>query len=288
MSKSDIKQPTICVYSSGRSGSNYLLHYLKSDSRYISMGEPFTIDNLWNRSIFIGYCGRMLRSKKINEEQYLHILQGCVSHETKGPSDISKIKECIKIENLLSMIIDIEKSKNVSKGIIFKYMPWYEPFIGLDFPNISNQVDYLIYNYRKNTLKQWISQSKALITQEWLTYNESKAINMKVQWDKQKYIGFATEAKNTHNKAIQHFVQFDGPKAMICYEEISENNENTIAFLNKTLEISKIDCHIGTPQLPIKQSSDISLEHNFTNPEEFLQDINTINDLIFLRKPDGI
>jgi len=283
MSKRDIKQPNICLYSSSRSGSNYLLQYLQSDARYVSMGEPFTLDNVWNRSIFLENCGRLLRSKKINKEQYLHILKSCCSSHS-----VCSIKKVIKIENLLSMIIDIEKSKNVSKGIIFKYMPWYEPFIGLDFPNISNQVDYLIYNYRKNTLKQWISQSKALITQEWLTYNKSKAINTKVQWDKQKYIGFATEAKNTHNKAIQHFVQFDGPKAMICYEEISENNKNTIAFLNKTLEISKIDCHIGTPQLPIKQSSDISLEHNFTNPEEFLQDINTINDFIFLRKPDGI
>jgi|SRR6056300_50230 len=283
MSKRDIKQPNICLYSSGRSGSNYLLQYLQSDARYVSMGEPFTLDNVWNRSIFLENCGRLLRSKKINKEQYLHILKSCCSSHS-----VCSIKKVIKIENLLSMLIDVEKSKNVSKGIIFKYMPWYEPFIGLDFPNISNQVDYLIYNYRKNTLKQWISQSKALITQEWLTYNKSKAINTKVQWDKQKYIGFATEAKNTHNKAIQHFVQFDGPKAMICYEEISENNKNTIAFLNKTLEISKIDCHIGTPQLPIKQSSDISLEHNFTNPEEFLQDINTINDFIFLRKPDGI
>src|SRR6056300_11302 len=224
MSKRDIKQPNICLYSSGRSGSNYLLQYLQSDARYVSMGEPFTLDNVWNRSIFLENCGRLLRSKKINKEQYLHILKSCCSSHS-----VCSIKKVIKIENLLSMLIDVEKSKNVSKGI-----------------------------------------------------------NTKVQWDKQKYIGFATEAKNTHNKAIQHFVQFDGPKAMICYEEISENNKNTIAFLNKTLEISKIDCHMGTPQLPIKQSSDISLEHNFTNPEEFLQDINTINDFIFLRKPDGI
>lgn len=283
MSKRDIKQPNICLYSSGRSGSNYLLQYLKSDARYVSMGEPFTIDSVWNRSIFVENCGRLLRSRKINQEQYLHILKSCCSSYS-----VFSITKVIKIENLLSMLIDIEKSKNISKGVIFKHMPWYESFIGLDLPSIYNQVDYLIYNYRKNTLKQWISHSKALITQEWLTYNKSKAINTKVQWDKQKYIGFATEAKKTHNKAMQHFLQFDGPKAMICYEEISENNENTIAFLNKTLEISKIDCHIGTPKLPIKQSSDISLEHNFTNPEEFLQDINTINDFIFLRKPDGI
>ena len=267
----------ICIYTTGRSGSNYLGSFIEMPE-YTLLNEPFTLGNKYNLRQFITGLGLLFQQNKIDLPQLKDLLYLTIETQQQ--------KSCIKTKLLTSEILvlwfnSIQEEK--STNILWKFMVWYNDLYSMNIVDIFDNIDYLILNYRKNILKQWISFVKATTTGEWVTHKDSINKDIKIQWNKTLYLQFVKDRERYHNLMKTNFIQFNKPKTVVCYEELL-SRDNKKQYLYNLFQKSSIDLPINDYS-PLKQQSNSKkpIEENFLNRQEFLDDYNDIKDTIMTK-----
>ena len=266
----------ICIYTLGRSGSNYLRNFINKPE-YILINEPFTLSSRYNSAQFLMGMSLLYQNEKIN----LSLLKDLVSLALETQSSPSTIITTTLLEDNLLRLWFSEQQKSTPKNILWKFMAWYHSSLNLNIDNMFDTIDYLILNYRKNIIKQWISSIKAMQTGEWIT--EKKSINHDIQilWNKVDYLNFVNYTENHHGFMKMYFSQFNKPKTIVCYENLSDTNTGGVSYLNSKFQKANIDLPINDSVLIQRQSDpNKSLEDNFLNKSEFLKDYDSIKDKI--------
>lgn len=265
----------ICIYTLGRSGSNYLRSFIDMPY-YTLINEPFTLSSRHNASQFITGLGLLYEQNKIHLPQLKDLLY--LTIEMQLAKGLFKTK-LLTNELLILWFNSIQEKRPTS--ILWKFMAWYDSLFSMNIVNIFDNIDYLILNYRKNILKQWISSVKATTTGEWITEKESINIHTQIQWNKTAYLNFVAYTEKHHNLMRTNFMQYDKPKTVICYEELSSSNNKQKQYLQNLFQKSNIDLEINDHST-LKQQSDSNkpIEDNFLNKQEFLDDYNDIKDTI--------
>jgi len=265
----------ICIYTLGRSGSNYLRNFIDKPE-YILLNEPFTLSSRYNTAQFLMGMSLLYQNEKIN----LSLLKDLIYLALETQSSTNIIGTTLLEDKLLKLWFS-EKQKSTPKNILWKFMAWYHSSFNLNIYNMFDTIDYLILNYRKNIIKQWISSIKAMKTGEWIT--EKKSINHDIQilWNKVDYLNFVNYTENHHNLMKNNFSQFNKPKTIICYENLSDPHTGGVSYLNSKFQKANIDLPINHSILIQRQSDpNKPLEDNFVNKSEFLKDYDSIRDKI--------
>lgn len=265
----------ICIYTLGRSGSNYLCTFINQPN-YTLINEPFTLSSRHNAAQFLVGLGLLYQKNQIHLPQLKDLIS--ITIDMQSSKNISKTK--LLDNNLLKLwfkAIQEEKSEN----ILWKFMSWYDDIFDINIYNMFDIIDYLILNYRKNILKQWISYIKASISGEWVT--ETKSINkdMKIVWDKKQYLNFVVYTEKNHVLMKENFNLCNKPKTIVCYEDLSGSGNEQQSYLTDLFKKSNIDLPINSFSKLQKQSDgNKSIEDNFSNKQEFLDDYDSIKDKI--------
>jgi hypothetical protein len=265
----------ICIYTLGRSGSNYLRSFIEQPE-YILLNEPFTLSSRHNAAQFLMGMSLLYQKEKIDLSHLKDLIY--LALETQSSTNI--IGTTLLEDKLLKLWFS-EKQKLTPKNILWKFMAWYHSSFNLNIHNMFDTIDYLILNYRKNILKQWISSIKAKKTGEWIT--DKKFINHDTQilWNKVDYLNFVAYTEKHHSFMKMHFGEFNKSKTIICYENLSDPNNGGVSYLNSKFQKANIDLPINDSILIQRQSDpNKPLEDNFFNKQEFLKDYDSIKDQI--------
>lgn len=265
----------ICIYTIGRSGSNYLNSFIRR-SDYILINEPFTLFSRWNAAEFLMGLGLLYKKNKIDLFQIQDLLSLVITIQSSKPPYSKKLLDA----KLLKMWFDAVQTEK-SSNILWKFMGWYSNLFGLDICDMFDTIDYLILNYRKNILKQWISFIKAQTTGEWITEKQSKNTDVLIVWDKIKYFEYFNYVENNYLLMKKNFEIYNKPKTVVCYEDLSEINDGPNKYLQNLFQKSNIELPINENSVLKRQSdSNKPIENNFSNKQEFLDDYDDIKDRI--------
>ena len=266
----------ICIYTLGRSGSNYLRNFIDKPE-YILVNEPLTLSSRYNAAQFLMEMSLLYQNEKID----LSHLKDLVSLTLETQSSPNTIISTVLLEDKLLKLWFSERQKLTPKNILWKFMAWYHSSFNLDICDMFDTIDYLIINYRKNILKQWISSIKAMKTGEWITDKKSINHDTQILWNKVDYLNFVDYTEKHHGFMKNNFSQFNKPKIIICYENLSDSNTGGVSYLNSKFQKANIDLPINDSVLIQRQSDpNKSLEDNFLNKSEFLKDYDSIKDKI--------
>lgn len=266
----------ICIYTLGRSGSNYLRSFIHRPE-YVLINEPFTLPNRYSSAQFLMGMSLLYQNNKIELDQ----LQELFLLALESQSSSTAINTRLLDAPLLKLWFSEIQKQSTSKNILWKFMAWYSNVLNLDIRNIFDNIDYLVLNYRKNILKQWISKVKATQTGEWITEDKSINHNTKILWNKTDYLSFAGGVRGDHKRMKENFYQFDKSKTIICYEDLSSSDEGGHNYLHNKFQKAGIDLPVNH-SVSIQRQSDPNkpIEDNFLNKEEFLKDYDCIKDKI--------
>ena len=266
----------ICIYTLGRSGSNYLRSFIDRPE-YILMNEPFTLSNRYNAAQFLMGLSLLYQNHKINLPYLKELIT--LALEYQDSHDFKKT-ELLDIKLLKLWFAEIQ-TQTTPKNILWKFMSWYHDILSLDIRDIFDNIDYLVLNYRKNILKQWISFIKANQTGEWITENKSINYDIKIIWNKTNYLSFVDYTERHHKLMKINFDQFDKNKTIICYENLCKTDEGGHPYLHNKFQKADIILPINH-SVSIQRQSDPnqSIEDNFLNKEKFLEDYDSIKDKI--------
>lgn len=179
--------------------------------------------------------------------------------------------------DILKKIIDFSLKNN--KNIIIKIMKYHQYN---DTNNIIiNQIlnnSLIIKLYRKNILNAFISREKSISCSCWTEIqNKNKQINkqdIKILWDKQKYIDFY----NYKTKEILWMKQILNHNTILEYENIN-NIDNKILFnylknsIGHLMDIGNYkDNYIYNTNIIKESSISLPISENFTNKDIFIKD----------------
>jgi hypothetical protein len=265
----------ICIYTLGRSGSNYLRSFIERPD-YILMNEPFTLSSRPNAAQFLMGIALLYQNNKINLSHLKELITLALESQDRHESIKTKLLD----DKLLKLWF--EETQTTPKNTLWKFMSWYNDILNLDICNMFDSIDYLILNYRKNILKQWISAIKARQTGEWITENKSINHNTKIVWNKTNYLYFVDYIEKNHQLMKINFDKFNKNKTIICYENLSQEDEGGYAYLHNKFQEADISLPINYA-VSIQRQSDPnqSLKDNFLNPQDFLDDYSSIENKIF-------
>jgi hypothetical protein len=266
----------ICIYTLGRSGSNYLRSFVNQPD-YTLLNEPFTLSSRYNASQFLIGMSLLYQSEKID----LPRLKDLISLTLESQDRYESIKTKLLDDKLLKLWFEELQTQTTPKNILWKFMAWYHSILNLNINNMFESIDYLIINYRKNTIKQWISSVKAMQTGEWITENKSINYTTKILWNKKDYLCFLDYTEKNHQLMKINFNKFNKNKTIICYENLSDPNNGGVSYLNSKFQKANINLPINDSILIQRQSDpNKPLEDNFFNKQEFLKDYDSIKDQI--------
>lgn len=268
----------ICIYTLGRSGSNYLRSFIERPE-YILMNEPFTLSSQSNAAQFLMGIALLYQNNKIN----LSYLKDLTAIALESQSSMNTIISTKLLDAKLLKLWFIELQKQtMSQSILWKFMSWYDDIFSLDICTIFDSIDYLVLNYRKNILKQWISLIKAKQTGEWITENKSINYNTKIVWNKTNYLYFVDYTEKNHQLMKINFDKFNKNKTIICYENLSKADRGGYSYLYNKFQEADISLPINHAVSIQRQSNpNQSLEDNFLNLQDFLDDYSSIENKIF-------
>lgn len=141
--------------------------------------------------------------------------------------------------------------------------------------------DFIILNYRKNLLEQWISLNLATLTDTWQVFGskrqEPKVV--KIKWSKDNFVKFSKRINKEYKNYCK--ILYNKKHIKICYEK-SLKNKNYEFFLKE--KIQKINLNIEPMRMGFKmiRNPHMEISENFFNKNEFLKDYNSIKKHIFL------
>jgi hypothetical protein len=191
--------------------------------------------------------------------------------------------------NLFYSIKNIYQQLN--KNLLFKIFP--PQFLKFDISpiDILNSSDYLIYNYRNDILRSFISFKKAMLTGQWTSTHETTRKNLgnnttRIYWDENEYNQYKNYILNTHSQFYNIFTLFNKPKISISYEELHEDfstNENKFEYIRQKLKLAHIvlDCHPCYLQKQNKYNIYNNAESVVSNYESFYDSLPRIKTKIY-------
>ena len=296
----------VCILaSSGRVGSNFLMSTIRSDLSYHTMGEFFN-SITWNLVIYSGIVGLMCREKSEHIFEFSDWLTKLNNFLKKNINNITTTSFCdgqlemqdfdrIATINLYSSVVDFLNNKlhkNTAFKIFFSNTTYcQQPHCFLDkrtnFIDINNLLKYcntLIMPYRKNVLLTYISDKKAYENN--IYYIDSKGVNknklqecrdLKIKWDKKEYFNTFNYINKSNKVMFDIYKNFTGNKCIVNFEDLHKQ-EDKVSYLQNIYDKSNIGVKINlkTFNPTVKQSKDQPIKNNFSNPEEFLQDLPNI------------
>ena len=132
---------------------------------------------------------------------------------------------------------------------------------------IFENLDFLIFNYRKSLLDSFISLEKARATGEWFLTNNNDRNDLKINWDVKRWDKYLSHSIDSLSLMLNVYNKFERNKYMICYENFYKNKLrfNYLSNIFKD-QISICEKIIGFK----KQRKDTLLKDNFINSLDFL------------------
>ena len=279
----------ILILSSERCGTTYLLNLIScSLHKCKNLNEFFNLhkDSISNH---LQYIIKYLRQ---NRPECVLLYKDFLDNLTELSPSLSIEKRLINHQHLITKLRDLKRDKynySLTKLFLSQYN---------DLDSIISVMDQLIVLYRNNILEQFISVEKALYSGLWYINNNTcdedpeilnKNKQLKIIWDKKKFLCFAQKRTEDLEIYLSIYKKYSKPKIWLSYEEmINRPIEKTYEILSEHLSIPldvKIynETDFAVPNRPVKQSSNIAIENNFTNSELFLSDLPSIQDKIFVK-----
>jgi LPS sulfotransferase NodH len=158
-----------------------------------------------------------------------------------------------------------------------------------DLSQAVEMVDNLIFLYRENVLKQFISYETAAKTGDWyLPINQTRHNSIeKITWNLEKYFNYYEDILKWTRDYKKTLLDFSHKNtAIIKYEDINEPT-NYKQNISKVLESNGIDCIVGECRCKKQSIDSVDIADVFTNKEEFLDDYNKVKDKIILVLEDA-
>lgn len=269
---------TVCIYTQPRTGSNYLQSILASDSSYHNLYEFFN-SHYWT---ILDVMSLMSKIWKIDmdKDECIEYLSGAISYLDSGilNKNMLNMKKFVKVKKYFNNVHNL--------GIIFKVFHNNIYHNNLDKDHLFDECDYMILNYRNNLLLRWISETIATQSNSWITYDSKQTSSIKIHWNKSEFIDNAEKMSKIYSRMLDNYMLFDKPKVIISYEKLHVNHDKNM-YLRDILNRNKIEINIENIEnltLPKKQSSQTAdLADHFNNPEDFLNDLDSIKDLCYAR-----
>lgn len=274
--------PAICVYATGRSGSNFLKSHLNTYGTYC-WNEMFTYSDQHNRVQLMSVLANLRLQNAIPDDEFAKFLElwmECEKAKHHRPFEKANALSADFFRRVKETVPDLYGAKRFLVG----YMHWYDTMYNLNIQDFFPDFDSFIYLYRLNTLKQWISFQKVHITNQWIAYEEdSKAVTAsrkaKIHWKRKDFVIWARYMNGCKKKMYENYLAYPGNKCILNYEQISSAKDSALE-IKTALEAA------GIKELPVsgtfitKQQSDpnMKIEDNFANPEEFLKDYEELVD----------
>lgn len=292
------KEPTICIYSHGRSGSNLLASIIRNDLYRDWYDEPLTMSAGWNTRNWMHMATQAFKNRQISKPEMLEVIT-LFSKLTEKDHDLQRAGVQLKLvldnheQNLAIKIFEsmLKKHKlpNCVRGALFKYMVWWDKQYEKRITDFYDHIDYLIWNHRMNTLRLWASERRAEKTDiytEWKRNGKSKVAGVKVEWDKKRYLSFYKYKLESFKIAKNDFAKFKKPKCYIKYEDYAHlgSSKKQIDFVQKSLKQCGVNITIDPFEhfLTQKQSELGDVSENFSNKQEYLDDYEEIKDKIYV------
>ncbi len=299
----------ICIFAgSGRVGSNYIMNSIRSDQSYHCLGEFF--NNIpWNVSVYMLIIKCMLEAESpsvfkfkdwmVEATTFLRRNLRYLFDEKSILADKNvEMNRFLKINTTDLYIAATEFFNNeINKNTAHKLFPQNTTFIptqhgyrkeqktNINIEEVLNICDTIIVPYRKNALSIYISDKKAWSND--IYYIDSKGVNQnrlkesqdfKILWDKEEYLSTFNHLDSNHQYMFDEVYQkFNGAKCVVNFEDL-HSKDDRVSYLQYIYDKNNINVKIDREKFnpTVKQSKDQPLEDNFTNPEEFLQDLPNI------------
>ena len=264
---------TICVLTYERTGSGWLSSAFDTDET-ISIHEIFSDDPLlWMEKSL------QIFKKIYNVEPELLAFLSSIYHYNNFFIDVTsyhKIKTKILSKNIyrqkiLELFISICKKHNFN--LVFKLFPEHIKFLSSDF--LSNNIDFVILNYRQDLLKNYYSLEKAKVSGIWFSDQQSRQNSEpNLLWNENHYNKYASIISKNIELLKTIYENFKHDKFIISYEDLHENNLLTdniekTKFLNNKLLSNNMNIKLNSTEFFKKQNSLIA----FLNQEEFISSI---------------
>ena len=298
----------ICIFAgSGRVGSNYILSSIRSDKSYHCLGEFF--NNIpWNVMVYMQIVKCMLKEEDPEVFKFKDWMVEATTFLTRNlkymfqenavfDKNGQEMNRFLKIDSMDLYITATKFFNGINKNTAHKLFPTNTTFIPdshgyrkrkkttINIENILNICDTIIIPYRKNALSIYISDKKAWSNN--IYYIDSKGVNQhrlkesqecKVLWNKEEYISTFNHLDSNHGYMFNEiYNKFDGAKCVVNFEDL-HSKDDKVKYLQYLYDQNNINVTINEKIFnpTVKQSKDQPLEDNFTNPEEFLQDLPNI------------
>ena len=156
---------------------------------------------------------------------------------------------------------------------MFKLFPEHIKFLSSDF--LSNNIDFVILNYRQDLLKNYYSLEKAKVSGIWFSDQQSRQNSEpNLLWNENHYNKYASIISKNIELLKTIYENFKDDKFIISYEDLHENNLLTdniekTKFLNNKLLSNNMNIKLNSTEFFKKQNSLIA----FLNQEEFISSI---------------
>lgn len=290
------------ILASPRSGSNFLSSSLTDASNLFHTYEFFSGGKNGNT-----YCTRhfeYIRLYHQNRYRTDYALQlykkmfevladiSCNERDERdaiNPNHLALLRDFISHQHQEIWSNSIGKKVKKDKLLTTIFYNHYSHENHFDLDQAAEMVDNLIFLYRENVLKQFISYQTAVKTNDWyVPINQTRHNSIeKITWNLNKYLEYYKDIlkwTRDYKKTLSNFSYKN--TAIIKYEDINEptNYKKNIA---KVLESNGIDCIVGECRCKKQSIESVDIADVFTNKEEFLDDYNKIKDKIILVVEDA-
>lgn len=283
----------------GRVGSNYVTSTIKSDFLYHNLGEFFN-NTTWNIYTYMDIVRLMLENNSDYVFDFTNWIATVTDFLQKNLCYLNSelpIDEDLQMKRFLdvsSFDLYIKSTKfinnKLNKNTVAKIFLQNTSLLindtsnNVDINQLLDICDTIVVPYRKNVLSTYISNKKA--RENHIYYIDSKGVNQhklkeakefKTEWNKDDYLTVLDHLTYTHDHLFKIYKEFDGNKCVINYEELHAQKDK-VNYVQNIYDKNNINVKIDTNRFhpTVKQSKNQPIENNFTNPEQFLEDLPNI------------
>jgi LPS sulfotransferase NodH len=121
---------------------------------------------------------------------------------------------------------------------------------------------YLIL-YRQSLAEQFLSRESALLTDQWMLFDEQKRKQVRIPIDPVRLMSFAKETRAAYRAIFDHFLPPER-SLILSYEQLTENPE---AWLNHRIG-PLLEVPAAAPQTILRKQNVLSIDQRVTNFHE--------------------